>query len=185
MIVWGVLRVVAWILARFRTVQRRGCMQRWNCGLEGTVSACMQVADVQPRHSHCESPQRADHSSIGFGGSALGGQVMSGLRRHSSFASSDAFGGLQSIGSVAGSDEERQRVALPPLSTLPRVSREGMSSKPDSFFFLHVCRLPCFYRCLLHCFPQAQSEDIPSSCAGSVVTTLDVGTPKKVYVCVD
>jgi hypothetical protein len=112
-----------------------------------TCIASMQVVELHSRHGLCESPLRADnHSSIGFGGSALGGHAMSGMHRHSSFASSDAFAGLQSIGSVAGSDDEPPRVALPPLSTLPRISREGL---PLLTHVITTCaimmiRKPCF-----------------------------------------
>lgn len=92
---------------------------------------CMQIADAQPRMTAGESPQRADgHSSAGFGAPVLGGlgeAASWGIPRRASFASSDQFGGLTSMGSVAASEDDLapSRAALPPLSTLPRISREG------------------------------------------------------------
>lgn len=94
------------------------------------ICCALQVADAQPRGAYTgESPLRADcQSSVGPGGSAagLGGHVPGGIPRRNSYASSDAFGGHLSLGSVAGSEElAPPRTALPPLSALPRISREG------------------------------------------------------------
>lgn len=54
------------------------------------------------------------------------------VARRASFASSEAFGGTSAL-SVAGSDDGSQsqaRAALPPLASLPRISRAGAPLLP-------------------------------------------------------
>lgn len=69
-------------------------------------------------------------------GSLARGPGAATLPRRASFGSSEAFGGGVSAMSVAGSDDEsasQVRAALPPLASLPRISRDGAPSPPRSF----------------------------------------------------
>lgn len=56
------------------------------------------------------------------------------MARRASFASSEAFGGASAL-SVAGSDDGSQNhacTALPPLASLPRMSRVGAPYSPPA-----------------------------------------------------
>eukprot|EP00892_Ulva_mutabilis_P012850 jgi/Ulvmu1/9938/UM058_0021.1 len=86
---------------------------------------------VSPDHPGPTLPHSGSFSGRGHSVSR-GAHV---LPRRASFGSSDAFGGGASAMSIAGSDEDtpsHTRFALPPLASLPRVSRDASNTAAAS-----------------------------------------------------